>query len=77
MAVVINHTPTITATLMSKKGGRDMISKKLAIDVLNEALSTGSDYAEIFYEDSHAHNISIENGKVETDRCYHKPSRQG
>ena len=42
-----------------------MISKKLAIDVLNTALSTGADYAEIFYEDSHAHNISIENGKVE------------
>ena len=43
-----------------------MISKKLAIDVLNVALSTGADYAEIFYEDSHAHNISLENGKVET-----------
>ena len=43
-----------------------MISKKLAIDVLNAALSTGADYAEIFYEDSHSHNISIENGKVET-----------
>ena len=43
-----------------------MISKKLAIDVLNEALSTGADYAEIFYEDSHSHNVVIENGKVET-----------
>ena len=43
-----------------------MISKKLAIDVLNEALSTGADYAEIFYEDSHSHGITIENGKVET-----------
>lgn len=43
-----------------------MISKKLAIDVLNEALSTGSDYAEIFYEDSYANSLSIENGKVET-----------
>ena len=52
--------------ILIKKGGRDMISKKLAIDVLNAALSTGADYAEIFYEDSHAHNISIENGKVET-----------
>ena len=48
-----------------KKGGRDMISKKLAIDVLNEALSTGADYAEIFYEDSHSRNVLIENGKVE------------
>ena len=26
-----------------------MISKKLAIDVLNTALTTGADYAEIFY----------------------------
>ncbi len=41
-----------------------MISKKLAIDVLNEALSTGADYAEIFYEDSSSHGVSIENGKV-------------
>lgn len=43
-----------------------MISKKLAIDVLNEALSTGADYAEIFYEDSTSYNLSIENRKVET-----------
>ncbi len=43
-----------------------MISKKLAIEVLNEALSTGADYAEIFYEDSTSSGISIENGKVET-----------
>ena len=43
-----------------------MISKKLAIDVLNTALTTGADYAEIFYEDSSAHSVVIENGKVET-----------
>ena len=43
-----------------------MISKKLAIEVLNEALSTGADYAEIFFEDSYSSGISIENGKVET-----------
>lgn len=43
-----------------------MISKKLAIDVLNESLATGADYAEIFYEDSNNFNLSIENGKVET-----------
>lgn len=43
-----------------------MISKKLAIDVLNESLSTGADYAEIFFEDSHSLSISIENGKVDT-----------
>lgn len=43
-----------------------MISKSLALLVINEALSTGGDYAEIFYEDSHSHSFSIENGKVET-----------
>ena len=43
-----------------------MISKKLAIEVLNTSLATGADYSEIFYEDSHSHNVVIENGKVET-----------
>ena len=40
-----------------------MISKKLAIDVLNESLSTGADYAEIFFEDSTYYTTSLENGK--------------
>ena len=43
-----------------------MISKKVAIDVLNKALETGADYAEIFYEDSASEGISLENGKVDT-----------
>lgn len=43
-----------------------MISKKLALLVINESLATGADYAEIFYEDSSAYSLSIENGKVET-----------
>ena len=43
-----------------------MVSKKLAIDVLNAALETGADYAEIFYEDSRSYSLSIENGKVQT-----------
>ena len=43
-----------------------MISKKVALEVLNEALSTGADYAEIFLEDSLSRGISIENGKVDT-----------
>lgn len=43
-----------------------MLSKKLALLVLNEALATGADYAEIFFEDSHSHGITVENGKVET-----------
>ncbi len=41
-----------------------MISKKLAIDVLNAALATGADYAEIFYEDSINNSLEIENGRV-------------
>ena len=41
-----------------------MISKKLAIDVLNVMLSTGADYAEIFYEESTGNGLTIENGKV-------------
>ena len=41
-----------------------MISKKLAIEVLNEMLATGADYAEIFFEESNAHSVMIENGKV-------------
>lgn len=43
-----------------------MVSKKIAIDVLNAALETGADYAEIFYEDSRSYSLSIENGKVQT-----------
>ena len=42
-----------------------MISKKLAIEVLNVALSTGADYAEIYYEDAYAKGIALENGKVD------------
>ena len=43
-----------------------MISKTLAIEVLNEALKTGADYAEIFYEDSNSYRVSLLNGKVES-----------
>ena len=41
-----------------------MISKKLALEVLNVMLSTGADYAEIFFEESTGNGITIENGKV-------------
>ena len=62
----MNYGKILTISDFIKIGGRDMVSKKLAIDVLNVALSTGADYAEIFYEDSHSHSVMIENGKVET-----------
>ncbi len=43
-----------------------MISNKLAIDVLNVALSTGGDYAEIYFEDGKSESLSIENSAVES-----------
>jgi len=43
-----------------------MISKKLAIEMLNKGLETGADYAEIFFEDTSSYSLSIDNGKVET-----------
>ncbi|MCI1245499.1 MAG: TldD/PmbA family protein [Bacilli bacterium] len=43
-----------------------MISKSLAIDVLNAALATGGDYAEIYLEDTDSGSVLLENGKVET-----------
>ena len=42
-----------------------MISKKIAIDVLNIGLSTGADFAEIFIEEKVSNSIVIDNGKVE------------
>lgn len=42
-----------------------MISKKLAIEVLNCGLATGADFAEIFIEEKLSSGISIDNGKVE------------
>ncbi len=41
-----------------------MISKKLALEIINLSLETGADYSEIFYEDSHANSVMLENGKV-------------
>lgn len=43
-----------------------MISKSLALLVLNEALATGGDYAEIYLEETNTQRVSLENGKVET-----------
>ncbi len=42
-----------------------MLSKKLAIDVLNEGLKTGADFAEIFYENTYGYTLGIENNKVD------------
>lgn len=43
-----------------------MISKSLALQVLNACLATGGDYAEIYLEENHPVSITLENGKVET-----------
>ncbi len=42
-----------------------MISKNLALRVLSSALSTGADFAEIFWEDTKSRVITVENGHVE------------
>ena len=43
-----------------------MISKKLALEVLNASLATGGDYAEIYLEQNDGESIVLENGKVES-----------
>jgi len=42
-----------------------MISKKLAIEILNRGLETGADFAEIYFEDTLNESIALENGVVE------------
>ena len=43
-----------------------MLPRQLAIKVLNAALSTGGDYAEIYVEQKHFNAIGLDNGKVES-----------
>ncbi len=43
-----------------------MISKSIAIKVLNLATATGADFAEIFLEETLTNSLSLENGLVET-----------
>ena len=42
-----------------------MISKKLAIKVINTALSTGADFAEIYYEETENNSVNYDHGKLE------------
>lgn len=44
-----------------------MLNKKLALEVINLASSTGADFVEIFYEDTYNSSISVENGKVDNN----------
>lgn len=41
-----------------------MISKSLALKVLNECLATGGDYAEVYVEETTNQSVELENGKV-------------
>lgn len=43
-----------------------MISKSLAMKVLNQGLSTGADFAEIYLEETNTTAISMDNGEVKT-----------
>ena len=43
-----------------------MITKSTAIEVLNEALATGADFAEIYLEEDDQTTIRMDNGKVES-----------
>lgn len=43
-----------------------MFNKKLALDILNIATSTGADFAEIFYEDTYSSYIGLEGLKVDS-----------
>ena len=41
-----------------------MISKNLAVQVLNAGLATGADFVEIFLEENPLLSIQVENGHV-------------
>jgi TldD protein len=43
-----------------------MLSKKLAKEILNTCLTTGGDFAEIFYEEHYNSSISLEGDKVDS-----------
>lgn len=42
-----------------------MISKKVAVQVLNEALTTGGDFAEIFLEETYSSSLEVDSGKTQ------------
>ena len=43
-----------------------MLSKKLALEIVNKGTSTGADFCEIFFEDTYQRNFSLEGLKVES-----------
>ena len=45
--------------------GKEMIDKELIENAIAEALKTGGDFAEIFFEDKRSSSAYFDNGKVE------------
>ena len=43
-----------------------MISRLLAVKVLNTALATGADFAEIYLEETVSTTLSLDTGKIES-----------
>ncbi len=43
-----------------------MINKQLAKLILNEGLSTGADFSELYFEETYTHSINFDNGIVES-----------
>lgn len=43
-----------------------MISKKVAIEVLNAGLATGADFAEIYVEEIEGYGLRVENAKTQS-----------
>ena len=43
-----------------------MISKKLALEVLNAGLATGADFVEIYLEEIENYGLRVENGKTQS-----------
>ena len=45
-----------------------MLDRKTAADVLDQAIRTGGDFAEIFVEDRVNHNLTLRSGRLESVR---------
>ena len=51
-----------------------MLDKILVLDVLDEALKTGGDFAEVFFEDKITNNLLMGNNKIEIQHLQDLPS---
>ena len=53
-------------------GGVNLISKKIAEAVLEEALRTGGDFSELYMQDTETNSVNMVNGAVEDARYQRK-----